>query len=265
MLAAVFSFVATQNALGADCPRDPKVDAWSAKNIPIYRAVIFGETHGTSEIPRVFLEYVCAASRVSSELLVGLEISGKSLQMAKHAIEAKERGDDQNSALRASEFWLKGHDGRSSKANFQLIEHLVELENKGKLVLVGFDARVTGRENFGATAVAEIMKNVPKKWQSWRVVLLTGRGHSDFGSGESSLAEPLASEGLRTLTVQISHGGGTAWVCQAGACGPSNHVGMGCDNPAREPGTYRNIDGLRSDADLCIGKITASEPMLLPE
>ncbi len=97
------------------------------------RYVIVGERHGTSEIPALFSDLVCAAAS-RGPVVVGLEIETDQ-QKSLDAYMASTGDQVAREALFAQRHWGYS-DGRASEAMFQLVENLRLLRRAGKPIFV---------------------------------------------------------------------------------------------------------------------------------
>ena len=96
--------------------------------------LVFGETHGTEEMPDLFESYVCAASRQGGRTLVGLEYSPSTFDAAMAALASDNPEGALNEAM--PRVWAQ-LDGRGSEAMRDLVLSLGKMEDVG---IVFFDA-----------------------------------------------------------------------------------------------------------------------------
>jgi hypothetical protein len=96
-------------------------------------ALLFGEFHGTVELPAFFAEAVCHAS-MDRPVLVGLEVPGSEQpRVTVYLASGGEPAD--RAALLAGPFWTPScQDGRGSEAMLGLIERLRALRAAGRVV-----------------------------------------------------------------------------------------------------------------------------------
>lgn len=95
------------------------------------RFIIVGERHGTSEIPALFSDLICAAlSR--GPVVVGLEIQADQQESLDRYM-ASEGDEAARLALLSNKHW-RSTDGRASEAMFQLIDNVRRLGKAGKPV-----------------------------------------------------------------------------------------------------------------------------------
>lgn len=243
---------------GSACPVDDLLNNWADSVFQDNDVVIFGEIHGTREAPELFYRVVCSSLGRDGPVVVGLEIPESAIS----DVRSVARPDLMRDALSASNVWAKAHDGRTSVANFELIAKLLELEANGKIKLIGFDTRRTGRESFGRDAGDYVMGGIESTGRKTRAVLLTGRGHADFSGGENSISNHFSTNGYRTLVVDIRSSGGEAWICRMGVCGVSPAPDNNCGEVSGVPSSSLEIDGIKSRAAICVGRLHASAPMV---
>lgn len=203
--------------------------------------------------------------------MVGVELPEQAISAAREALRDPRSETLVRERLAKSEFWAKSRDGRSSEAYFQLIGRLLRLEQEKRVVLVGFDRRVTGREPFGDTAAEHILaqiENVHRHGTAGaavldsQVLLFSGQGHTRFDGTPGSLADALAKRGLPVAAVTLGYSGGSAWVCSGGECGPTDFPARPCPK-AKSHLDAAEGDGNRLRGTLCIGSASASPPELL--
>lgn len=238
------------------CEVDPVLVTWMVPSLADSDALVFGELHGTKESPAVFKRMVCASLALEPSVLIGLELPESAID----AVRELKGAPEPLRVLGDSEFWSKAHDGRTSVAMFELVEWLVSLEATGRVGLAGYDLRVTGSEPFGTMAGLYLRQALAEDGQgTQKFLVLTGRGHSDFQGGTHSVSEDLASNGMRTLSVDLLADGGTSWVCRAGSCGISDASFSACE-PGTLPGTPEVLDAQRRRAAICLGRVSSSAP-----
>ena len=138
---------------------------------PSTRYVVFGELHGTAQLPALFADVVCGASR-NGAVVVGLEYD-RPYQPALDAYLASDGGPGAREALMIGMEWPSSGftDGRTSEAMLALIERLRLLKAAGADLSVvafrpPFDPSAHAAE--GQTAGERAMA------QSWRAIAMAG-------------------------------------------------------------------------------------------
>lgn len=258
--AFVFSICACLLSAAAHADQD---GSWAIPLAVRFDVVIFGETHGNAQSPEAFIDLVDAAvSQHAGPVLVGLELPPDAIEAAQHAADQMHAGEDGIGGLRQSAFWSEAKDGRTSRAQFALIQALRLRERKGDVQLVGFDMRVTGREHFGETASAAITAQAAG---GQKIMLLTGNGHAMLEPSPGSVAWPLAKRGYSVSIINAVHSGGESWVCVGGVCGP-RLISAALHCPQQPELRQIEVGGLTAtQGDLCIGRLTASPPVMAHE
>ncbi len=217
-----------------------------------FDAIVFGEIHGNVQTPQLFFDAVCKFASNSSPPLVGVEMPASSIKAVRDSVE---RGRQD---VFRDVFWARSRDGRSSAANLELIERLVRLESQGFIRLVGFDTRVTGREDFGASSLSALTSEEQATGGKGKWILLTGRGHSRYGNDPLSLSYALVQSGRSTSVVDLTLATGTTWACVMGECKVQQTGSSECESSSmpRDPGPGTRLQV----TNLCIDSATASAP-----
>jgi hypothetical protein len=217
-----------------------------------FDVVVFGETHGNSQSPKIFFDFVCRLARKSTPILVGIEMPPSSVDAVRDATRPGGAG------VFGDTFWAKSRDGRSSSANLELIERLVRLETEGYIRLIGFDKRVNGTEDFGQSSLSALESKAHRRMESEKWVLLTGRGHSKYYDDPSSLTYALVDSGRSTNVVDITFATGTTWACVMGECKVQQTGNNDCENSIK---SRQFASGARLQiTNQCIESATASAP-----
>jgi hypothetical protein len=235
--------------------------------------LLFGELHGTEEIPAVFGEAVCAVAREGTPVAVGLEVA-KSEQAAVDAFLASGGGAAAVDALKGTPHFTRGYqDGRSSRAMAGLLERLRQLRAAGLPVdvfLVDLDPaqRAPDRDRGMAGNLAAAARAHPRSF----TMVLIGEVHAWKAKGAPWKADfvpmgrHLVEMGLPVQSFGRATPAGTAWVClsaDAADCGSRKTKATAETLPSgRKSGiellakpSERGFDGLFATATL-----TASPP-----
>lgn len=245
------SCTSSAEPLSTECASGERL-IFSSVNADGFDVVVFGETHGNSQTPRIFFDFVCQLATKSAPILVGIEMPPSSVDAVR---DAARHG---RTHVFGDAFWARSRDGRSSAANLELIERLVRLESEGYVRLVGFDKRVTGKEDFGASSLSAIESTVHGGKQMEKWVLLTGRGHSKYDDDPSSLTYALINSGRSTNVVDVTFATGTTWACVMGECRIQQTGNDECDSSIR---SMEFASGTRLQiTSQCIDLATASAP-----
>lgn len=222
--------------------------------------LLLGEIHGTQEAPAAVAGLVCAALNRGLGVTVGLEIPHVEQGVADAYLASSGAAEDQKLLL-ASAWWQRDYqDGRSSAAMFDLIRDLrvFAADAKGvRVILIDDPMSQRGRDAAMATRVEAAIDRRPRDL----LIVLTGNVHNRLTPGRT---EPMglllkeAKPGPEIISLNITHAGGTAWVCTSGGCGVLNLRGEEAIDPGVElfPPSGENPYTGR----LHVGGITASPP-----
>lgn len=194
----------------ADCEDIPGTETTVARE----STILVGEgTHGTKEMPAVFVRQVCSALRRGRSVVVGLELSDERTGLQPYMASV---GDaTARSRLLANPFWREFHDGRSSEAWFKMIETFRLLRERGFPVAV-FGLLAGGR--LGDATMAESLRREVAARPDTLIFTLTGSVHSMMRRGRSlmpGLPDPMGTliAELPRAAIEITNDGGQAWNC----------------------------------------------------
>ncbi len=192
--------------------------------------ILLGEQHGTSEIPALFADLVCDASRrhPGQTVLVGLELPG-SAQPAIDRLLAAADEDTGTRTLLEHSFWHRDlQDGRSSQAMLALIKRLGSYRARGMKCEVRAIDNDTGvdRDAFMAAKLSEAVATI----QPAQTMVLVGDVHSRVITGYPwkpddpyrPLARLLRDQDPGVLGLYVRwRSSGTCWTCTTAMdCGP---------------------------------------------
>ncbi len=217
------------------------------------KVIVFGELHGTVEMPEYFEQQVMElAARSERPLLIGLEVPQRALEDAKKEAANCLHQHGCGQGLYKSPFWAQSRDGRSSKAYFALIAALHEMELANEVRVVSIDRRKNGREPFGEIAADSLTQAMAGS----TVLVLTGNGHARLDGSANSVASALQDRHIPVASLILQGTGGSAWACSGGSCGVMDVPGNEC-NPAIRPTTRTGQEQF-----VCLGRLTASPPLV---
>jgi hypothetical protein len=232
------------------------------------RLLIFGEPHGTQEIPRVVGGIICQLAQRRAPIVVGIE-QPETDQPRIDAFVASSGRHADRAALLASTFWRREQqDGRSSVAMLALIEQVRTLRAAGNDVrIVAFDVSQERFEDPKVDRDAEMAKTIlamRTASPNALFVVLTGNLHAmtaplDDGYLPMGVYLRRAVPTLTSLNAEGASGQG--WMCTAApkGCGPRDMRG-------NDRGTAPFVDLLGAKSDegfdgaLYVGRVTAAPP-----
>jgi len=194
------------------------------------RFVVFGELHGTLEIPQFFGDVVCQLSE-KKPVVVALEFVREDGEAIQQFIHSKTKSD--KSFLRRGNWAAESQDGRTSLAMFSLVGRLRQLVQAGHSVeVVGIIPSENDDlpQNYYELGIANELRRAASAHPSETVILLIGNVHA----GKNVLTQ---FQGLRPAVsllppddvVALHNDGlkGTAWQCKADTCGVHEVGGLG--------------------------------------
>lgn len=215
LLGAIASLSATTSAVDHRCI--------TPESFPRKKLLLLGEIHGTVESPALVASLACALSKETS-IAVGLEIP-KSDQPLIDSYLSSRGGPKDKVLLLSSYFWGKGRDGRSSKAMFDLIETIRDLNRRGRGIAVfAFDWQPNSALERNV-ALADGIRSYVVAHPEKTIIVLTGNIHAmkqDRGSGKDLLipSGKLLAD-LEPISVELATPSGNSWMCIPG-CGIHN-------------------------------------------
>ena len=230
------------------------------------RLIMFGEIHGTNEVPELVSVVVHELAKKGARILVALEIPDLLNGGISDFVAGKTKVDE---FLAGKLFWNRDNDmqdGRSSRAMLRLIQDIREYRNRGLLIdPQGFDSVVlstTDRDRMMALNLHELVRNAPYD----HVIILAGNYHARRTSPFLGVGRrPMASYFDRgeLLTVQVRFLGGSAWNCRRrNPCGVFELPAVSYAHPLNRvhllPPDARNAK--RFDAEVVLARSTPSPP-----
>ncbi len=220
--------------------------------------VVFGEVHGTREIPAFIGDAACAAARIG-RVHVGLELPTEDSGLLATFLAG--RGDD---GLRQSSFWRSASPyGVTSKAMLALLRRLRAYRNAGAPIDVFFfDDRIHSGLDRRDEGMARIISRERASAPRDLFLVLVGNLHAR--KSRQWMASFLAGD---VTTLDVRSPPGTAWVCLqkdggAQSCGsqpwrtPAAAAGRGIELVPQPDVGYDGVYRLQS--------ITASPPAFAP-
>ena len=209
--------------------------------------IVFGEVHGSNEVPVAFLNMVDRLVARSAFVVVALE-------MPVGAVDAGCRAEESNVLDR---FWTRDvQDGRSSVAMRELVCELKQRasQNTVRLVFFGSSAR-------NASGVANRLHAEIDAAQAPMAVLV---GNYHARNTPISLIGKLRERELRVKSLTASSPNATTWSCSASGCS-ARPIGMNfCPSVSGAP--YRLTTAIRDarwDGCVVLPRLTASPPSIV--
>jgi hypothetical protein len=233
------------------------------------QVVLFGEIHGTVEMPALYARAVCAAA-TRAPVTAALELP-EAIRPELEALLA--HGETGVASLLTQPPWsapAAEQYGLTSVAMLELLLELRRMRDAGLPITVApFDRRAAqdGNDDALADSLATLVGAEPRRL----VLALTGNLHARIGVGAPwnpalrFAGTLLRDRGLVVRGLFLSHAGGSAWICTPdGACGERAMRG----NPAAASpagtvtlGDVGSYPGLY-DGQVAVGTITASPPAI---
>ncbi len=219
---ALSAWSSRASAADLSCPDVPGAEAlWSN---PVRRFVIFGEAHGTNEIPELFGDVVCWAS-ASHKVVVALEWPPQ-MQASLDEYMASDGSESARSRFLSTGLWKNPTpDGRTSQAMFTLVERLRLLGKSGRPISVRTfapkPALLRLRQDYYELEMARNLAALANDDPSRPLVLvLTGNVHAGKARADASRGRLLGAAGhlppAEVLTLDAARNGGAQWACEAG-------------------------------------------------
>ncbi|MFZ6816382.1 hypothetical protein ACO0K3_18070 [Undibacterium sp. Rencai35W] len=283
ILFAMFGFIPLALALTPDISHAGECSPAGTTNLnlPESRLLMFGEIHGTQEIPRFVGRVVCelATGKKARPVVLIMEIASEEQTIINAYLNSDGTYNDERNLL-SGPFWSRSmQDGRSSIAMFELIKLIRELRYAGasvNLVAMDLDANdwaiVVAEKgdvgNMRDSIMARNIQSAQKKYSDATIVTLVGNYHIDkqvHQSGKTKrvpLGSHLVSSGVVTLDVVAD--GGMAWICTGQSAEPTCAPSM-VGKKRRVSGSLAVIEtelGANPDGSYFLGATTASPPAI---
>jgi len=251
----------------ARCAPGPELpEGWLAPGA----AVLFGDWHGTDELPAFFGEVACRVAAAGRPVLVGLELPrDEQPTLDRFLAEADPRAAE--AGLLAGPFWRRSYqDGRSSQAMSALLGRLRQLRRAG----LRLDVRLFDVEQEAMGADRDMrMAALLAGWAHARgeavLLVLAGNFHTRTAVGApwDPEARPmgfyLRQAGLALRALDCGGPEGTSWSCtgaEAASCGvqPVDLRAPPGGEPAVE--LFAERSSLGYDGRYTVPRLSASPP-----
>jgi hypothetical protein len=227
--------------------------------------LVFGEVHGTSEVPAFVATYLCAATKRQRRITLAIEFPS-SEQEAIDAFLASRGTPADIQRFTSTGVWRKPmQDGRTSAGMLQLVDSVRALRAGGtdiRLVAIDGDAQGPRRESL----MAENLRTELRKDGGRQVLALIGGLHAIRNKGKradpnyESAVYLLADQHPLSLTVGTA--GGTAWICQGGTPASCHAATWDINRVSPAPATPFSLapPSAQFDGVFFVGATTASPP-----
>jgi len=244
----------------ASCQVDPLYSQLTNES----KLLMFGELHGTNEMPAYFAAVVCSLATKNRPLKVGFEYLPDQLPLIRKYISTGHTDIDRQNLV-SHPFWSGSYqDGRASKAMLGLIDEIRLLKKSGKDIEVFvFDNQSAENRD---QAMAEMVMKELEEDPNVLHLLITGNVHSQIKKGVpwnqslETMGSYIYKSDSTVVSVILTHTGGDAWMCTPNCSQTTLKVEQGVDqatlyelNPAS--------DSQKHSYQLNVGVLTSSYPV----
>jgi hypothetical protein len=227
--------------------------------------LVFGEVHGTREVPDFVAGYVCAAAKQQRRITLAVEFPS-SEQSAIDSFMASRGTPQDTERLTGTAFWRRpAQDGRTSIDMLRLFDRVRALRAGGAdLKLIAIDGNVPSARR--DSLMAETLRKELSASPGRQVVALIGGLHAirtkgtRFNPQQESAVYLLADH--RPLALTVGTAGGTAWVCQGGGPASCRATAWDINRVTPAPTTSFSLvpPSAQFDGVFFVGPTTASPP-----
>lgn len=232
--------------------------------------LVFGEVHGTREVPAFVVDYLCAAARAGRAITMAIEFASEEQGRIDAFMESLGAPGDVE-LLTSGAYWRRPmQDGRTSAAMLGMFQDIRALRAAGAdIALVAIDGNVPQRQR--DSVIAARLRTELDRGAQRQVLALIGGPHAIHTKGKRSDPQYESAIHLlaarRPLALTVGTDGGTAWVCQRptpAACGATawdvNRISLAPPGPFSLAPPSQEFDGV-----FHVGATTASPPALTPD
>jgi len=205
--------------------------------------LLFGEYHGTVEMPGAVADALCSALATRRPVVLGIEMDQLN-QPWLDAWLASDGGSEAKAALLAAPGWAESG-GRTTEAILGLVDSARRLARAGRdVTLLAFDpVSISGTSAAREAGMARLLRAAAEGRPHSLVIALTGVGHASR-TGWTSYTPPFDALGgllpkARTRSFAFARPGGFYWGCQS-----PDGTRDGCKPyamPVREPVAPRGV------------------------
>jgi hypothetical protein len=227
------------------------------------RFLIFGETHGTQEMPRAFGEIVCAVA-VHRPVVVTLEYPEDDTPAFAAYLASRGSAADRARLFEDAKWGEGKQDGRKSRAMFEMVERLRVLRARGAEIDIATHLKVRPKsvEDHEAGMAAGLV-SVSGRFPKAQVLSLVGSSHAIRLPGAGGTRGfPMAAQLPEGQVFSVSFIGqaGTAWVCVSGKDAPMVCGAHALSGRSRATPPDILLQRRGYDAEIEVGPMTASLP-----
>jgi hypothetical protein len=227
--------------------------------------LVFGDVHGTREVPEFVVGYLCAATKQQRKITLALEFPA-SEQSAIDTFMASRGTPEDTAHLTGTAFWHSDmQDGRASTGMLRMAERIRALRAGGA------DIRVVAIDGDGSAArrnalMAANLRTELGQGAGRQVLALIGGLHAIRNKGKrndpqyESAIYRLADQ--RPLALTVGTAGGTAWVCQGVTPASCHATNWDINRVSPAPATPFSLvpPSEQFDGVFFVGATTASPP-----
>jgi hypothetical protein len=236
---------------------------------------LFGELHGTNEVPAFVANVLCHATARRLPVMLAIELPKESTAALRRYVTSAGTAGDRTTLLADAAWHLSPPDGRTSAAMLSLVETTRRLVAEGGDVDVFAFSDVPSGTQTRDSQMADILATRIAAESSRVAIVLTGNIHSRVGAAENydswarrTIDRPMGYllrerlPGMKVLGLNVSYDEGAAWTCLSdappeSACGPHlvkghRQVASNSIEVTRTNGMYAGFFG--------VGALSASQP-----
>jgi len=177
--------------------------------------LLFGEMHGTKQMPEHFYDVICTASESDTQVNIGIEVPFELTKDIQKFINTSNHSDIDLEFLKHT-FWSGEYqDGRASQAMFELM-HKIRILNltNNNIQIFTFDHNTPNKRDklMASTFISNINTNK-------LTLALSGNIHSRTVHGrpwdkeEKNMGAFIKENYINTHSIYFSYSSGDAWVC----------------------------------------------------
>ncbi|MFN3791805.1 hypothetical protein [Massilia sp.] len=227
--------------------------------------LVFGDVHGTREVPAFVAAYLCASARQQRKTTLALELPATA-QDALDAFMASQGAPQDVERLTAGGLWRSPRqDGRTSIDTLRLIQRVRTLRAEGlDIRIAAIDSVAAPRQR--SAAMAERLRAELRQGAGRQVVALVGALHAIRSKGNRFNPEHASAIYLladqRPLSLTVGTAAGSAWVCRGALPGTCGATAWDINRVEPAPATPFSLapPSPQFDGVFYVGATTASPP-----